>query len=170
MRIVALLLACLWSQYFLSQSAQAQGFAVQNLTAVANEAKRALGDGYAARAEPQRLTLMCLGCPGGPMVDLLLGRQTDGTEERVRSGQTSIAQLEALCRAKSPDCRLSALGVAPAVGWISAYPIGRTAGATAILLRGGDRLTIRAVAENSEAATRQVESLVRAVAPRIVGR
>ncbi len=165
MRIVALVLLCLWAQ-----AARAEGFAVQSLTAVADEAKRALGGGYAARAEPQRLTLVCLGCPGGPMVDLQLGRQTDGTEERVRSGETSIAQLEALCRAKSPECRLSALGVAPAVGWISTYPMGRTAGATAILLRGGDRLIIRAVAETREAATRQVESLVRAVAPRIVGR
>lgn len=165
MRIVALVLLCLWSQ-----AAWAEGFAVQNLTGLADDAKRALGDGYAARAEPQRLTLMCLGCPGGPMVDLQLGRQTDGTEERVRSGETSVAQLEALCRAKSPECRLSALGVAPAVGWISAYPIGKTAGATAIVLRGGDRLTIRAVAETSEAATRQVEALVRTVAPRIVGR
>ncbi|OHV12396.1 hypothetical protein BK022_26515 [Methylorubrum extorquens] len=165
MRIVALVLLCL-----LSQSAQAQGFAVQNLTAVADDAKRALGDGFSARAEPQRLTLVCLDCPGGPMVDLQLGRQTDGTEERVRSGETSIAQLETLCRAKSPDCRLSGLGVAPAVGWISTYPTGKTTGATAIVLRGSDRLIIRAVAETREAATRQVETLVQAVAPRIVGR
>ena len=165
MPILALVLLCLWSQ-----TVRAEGFAVQNLTSVADDAKRALGAGFAARAEPQRLTLVCLGCPGGPMVDLQLGRQTDGTEERVRSGETSIAQLEALCRAKSPDCRLSALGVAPAVGWISAYPVGKTAGATAVVLRGGDRLTIRAVAETSAAATRQVETLVQAVAPRIVGR
>lgn len=165
MPILALLVLCLWSQ-----AARAEGFAVSNLTTVADDAKRALGEGFSARAEPQRLTLVCLGCPGGPMVDLQLGRQTDGTEERVRSGETSMAQLEALCRAKSPDCRLSGLGVAPAVGWISAYPVGKTAGATAIVLRGGDRLIIRAMAESREAATRQVEALVQAVAPRIVGR
>ncbi|PIK72730.1 hypothetical protein CS379_12350, partial [Methylobacterium frigidaeris] len=109
----------------------AGGFALRDLTAVADEAGAALGRGYAARAAPERLTLMCTTCDGAPMVDLLLGRQADGTEERVRAGRTSMAQLESLCRARSPDCRLSALSVAPAVGWVTSYSIGSSAGATA---------------------------------------
>ncbi|GJD64010.1 hypothetical protein [Methylobacterium frigidaeris] len=148
----------------------AGGFALRDLTAVADEAGAALGRGYAARAAPERLTLMCTTCDGAPMVDLLLGRQADGTEERVRAGRTSMAQLESLCRARSPDCRLSALSVAPAVGWVTSYSIGSSAGATAVVLRDSDLLTIRALAGSREVAARQVEILARKVAPRIVGR
>jgi hypothetical protein len=150
--------------------ARAEGFAIRDLTAVAGEAKASLGEGFVARAEPQRLTLMCPGCEGAPMIDLLLGRQADGTEERVRAGRTSLAQLEAICRSRSPDCRLSALSVAPAVGWVSAYTAGSGAGATAVILRDGDLLTIRSLAGSPAAASRQVDVLARAVAPRIVGR
>ncbi|GJD58508.1 hypothetical protein [Methylobacterium dankookense] len=165
MRSLVLALPCLWAH-----AAQADGFAIRDLAAVADAAKAALGQGFAARAETRRLTLVCTGCAGAPMLDLLLGRQTDGTEERVRSGQTSVAQLEALCQARSPDCRVSGLAVAPAVGWVSSYAAGSGAGATAVILYGGDLLTIRGLAGSRESATRHVEALVRAVAPRIVGR
>ena len=150
-------------------AAQAEGFAVQDLTSVAAGAKAALGTGFVARAEPRRLTLSCPGCGGTPMIDLQLGRQTDGTEERVRSGQTSLDRLEVLCRAKNPECRLSGLSVAPALGWVSSYPMGTSAGATAVILRDGDLLTIRALADTREAAAGHVATLVRAVAPGIVG-
>ncbi|MET7241828.1 hypothetical protein ABZT49_00510 [Methylobacterium sp. EM32] len=149
--------------------AHAEGFAIRDLTAVAIEAGAALGTGYVSRAAPDRLTLMCTACEGAPVVDLLLGRQADGTEERVRAGQTAMAQLEALCRARRPDCRLSGLSVAPAVGWVTRYGVGSSAGATAIILRGGDLLTIRVLAGSGEAASRPVEILVRTVAARIVG-
>ncbi|SFU50750.1 hypothetical protein SAMN02799631_01007 [Methylobacterium sp. 174MFSha1.1] len=148
----------------------AEGFAIRDLTAVASEAGTALGIGFVSRAAPDRLTLMCTTCEGAPMVDLLLGRQADGTEERVRAGQTSMAQLEALCRERRTDCRLSGLSVAPAVGWVTGYGVGSSAGATAIILRGGDLLTIRVLAGSAEAAARPIEILSRTVAARIVGR
>lgn len=150
--------------------AHAEGFAIRDLTTVAGEAGAALGAGVMARAAPERLTLMCTTCDGAPMVDLLLGRQADGTEERVRSGQTPMAQIETICRERSPECRLSGLSVAPAVGWATTYGVGSSAGATAILLRDGDVLTIRALAGSRETAARQIEILARTVAARIVGR
>lgn len=94
----------------------AGGFGLRDFTAVADEAGSALGLGYAARAAPERLTLMCTTGDGAPMVDLLLGREADGTEERVRAGRTLMAQLEDICRSRSPDCRLSGLPVNLAVG------------------------------------------------------
>ena len=149
---------------------RAEGFAVRDLTTVAAAAKAALDGRFQARAEPARLTLACPDCKGGPTVDVLLGRQADGTEARVRSGETPIARLEALCRARNPECRLAGLPVAPAVGWISRYPLGGAAGATPVVLRGGDLLTIRALAADAEAASRTARALVEALAPRIVGR
>jgi hypothetical protein len=169
MRSLIAVLACL-----IAAGAQAEGFAQRDLRTVAGEAtaslEASLGGRIASRAEPGRLTLTCPDCAGGPMIDLLIGRQTDGTEERVRSGRTSMAQLEALCQARSPDCRLSGLPVAPAVGWITTYAIGRTAGSTAIILRDGDMLTIRSLASDGAIARRNAETLARSVAPRIVGR
>lgn len=147
----------------------AEGFAVRDLATVADEAKTALGGGYAARADAARLTLLCTACAGAPMIDVLLGRQADGTEERVRSGQTPIARLEALCRQRDPECRLTGLLVAPAVGWISTFRMGSMSGATAIVLRDGDLLTIRSLAGDAATASRNARTLVERLAPRIVG-
>jgi hypothetical protein len=150
--------------------AKAQGFAVGNLTLVVSEANAALGGSFQSRPEPKRLTLMCPTCRGQPMIDILLGRQTDGTEERVRLGETSMAQLEGLCQSRSPSCRLAALEVAPAVGWITTYPIGSMAGSTAVILRGGDLLTIRSLATDAETARGNAERLVKTVGAKIIGK
>lgn len=150
--------------------AGAEGFAVRDLGTLAADAKAVLGGRYAARAEAARLTLMCPECEGAPMIDVLLGRQADGTEERVRSGATPIARLEALCRQRNPECRLTGLSVAPAVGWISLYRMGAMSGATAVVLRDGDLLTIRSLASDEATASRNARILVETLAPRIVGR
>lgn len=150
--------------------ARAEGFAVKNLTAVAANAKAALGGDFIHKVDPERLTLTCPTCKGAPMIDVLIGRQADGTEERVRSGRTPISRLEELCRAKSPTCRIEGLKVAPAVGWISAYPMGPFKGSTAIILRGGDLLTIRSLASDAGVAKANAERLVSTVAPTIIGK
>ena len=156
---------------FLASGALAQGFAIRDLTAVAPQAQAALGPGFQAKAQAQRVTLACLDCPGSPMVDLLLGRQDDGTEGRVRSGETPISRLEDNCRAKNPECRITGLKVAPAVGWISRYQLGGgMAGSTAIVIRGGDLLTIRSIAGDAATARRNAETLVGAIVPSVVGR
>lgn len=165
MRSLVVALLCL-----AAGAAQAGGFATRDLTAVAADVTKVLDRRFVSRAEPDRLTLTCPECRGAPIIDILIGRQADGTEDRVRSGQTSIAQLEAICRSRSPDCRLSGLSVAPGVGWISTYAIGTTAGSTAVILRDGDLLTIRSLAGEREVATRHAKTLATSIAPSIVGR
>ncbi|WP_020180774.1 hypothetical protein [Methylopila sp. M107] len=165
MRILACVLALLTAT-----AAHAEGFAVRDLTSVVDEAKAALGPGFQHRAAPERLTLMCLTCEGGPMVDVLLGRQPDGTEQRVRSGETTFESLERRCKEREPACRLSGLDVAPAVGWITSYPMGKTFGATAVVIRDGDLLTIRSIASSANAARANAETLASKLAPQIVGR
>ncbi|GEP03426.1 hypothetical protein [Methylobacterium oxalidis] len=150
-------------------AAAADGFALRDLTAAAAEARTALGRGFQAKAERERLRLICTGCEGDPIVDLQLGRQSDGTEGRVRSGQTTFDKLEALCRARNPTCRLSGLSVAPAVGWLTSYSLGGTAGATATVIRDGDLLTVRVLAATEAVATAHARRLVETLVPRIVG-
>ena len=151
-------------------AAWAEGFAVHDLRPLAPAMAKAAGADFEHRAETDRVTLACPTCAGSPMIDVRLGRQADGTEQRVRSGETPVAKLEALCRAREPACRLTALEVAPAVGWITAYPMGSLSGATAVILRDGDLLTIRAIADDPATARRHAEMVVAEPGRRIVGR
>jgi hypothetical protein len=147
----------------------AEGFAVQDLTQVVPDTSKLSNGEWIDKKEPERLTLACLGCTANPVIDVLLGRQTDGTEDRVRSGETPIARLEQLCQEKQPDCKVTALDVGPAVGWISAWQAGSQSGATAVILRDGDLLTIRSLAETAETAKGNAMALVETLAPVIIG-
>jgi hypothetical protein len=148
--------------------ASARGFAVQDLAPFGPSLEKALGPGFAHRAQARRVTLMCPTCEGSPMVDVLLGRQADGTEARLRSGETPIARLEALCRARSSSCRLAALVVSPAVGWVLTYGMGSQFGSTAVVLRDGDLLTIRVIAGSEALARASVDKVVAAAAGAII--
>lgn len=150
--------------------AEARGLAAKDLTTVERAVLDKLGPGFDARAEPNRIDLICTGCAGAPMIGIQLGRQDDGTEGRVRSGQTRIADLERLCQARSSECRLSALDVAPAVGWVSGYAFGGTAGATAVIIRDGDLLTIRSLATDAATARRGIDKLLPLIRSRLIGR
>lgn len=149
---------------------EARGLAVRDLVSVQGAVKKSLGSGFIARAQPNRLDLICIGCVDQPIIGLQLGRQTDGTEERVRLGQTRIVDLEQICKARSPECRLSALSVAPAVGWVSSYAIGDTAGATAVIIQDGDLLTIRSLADDPITARRGIDKLLPLIRARMIGR
>lgn len=149
--------------------AASEGFVVRDLTGLEQAARSALSGDYLARAEPARLTLTCPGCPGAPMLDIRIGRQTDGTEERVRSGATTIAQLQAQCQARDPACQVEAVRVPPAVAWISTYALGTTAGNTVVVLRDGDLLSIRSLAADPVLARRNADAMIVAILPRIVG-
>ena len=168
MRRSILLLAALAA--LAATPSSAAGFTAHDLTGFVQSVKGALGSGYEHRVEAGRMTLICTTCPGSPMIDVLLGRQTDGTEERLRSGQTSIGHMERLCQQKSPACRLSALEVAPAVGWITSWPLGSTAGSTAVILRGGDMLTVRSLASDARTARSNADKIVAALTPTLVGK
>ncbi|KGM34014.1 hypothetical protein [Inquilinus limosus] len=165
MRFLILSLAAL-----VATEAHAEGFAVRDLSTIADDASTALGAGFIHRVAPERVTLFCSGCKGGPMIDILLGRQTDGTEQRVRSGQTSMTDLERLCQAKDPACSLTELNVSPAVGWLTTWPMGSHTGSTAVILRDGDLLTIRSIAADADTARSNAETLVKAVSAKVIGR
>jgi hypothetical protein len=162
MRLLAVIVVAL-----ISAQARADGFGFRDLATIAPEVSVALGSGFSHRSERQRATLICPTCEGEPSIDIQLGRQTDGTEERVRSGQTPIAKLEALCQEKNPSCRLTGLDVAPAVGWITTYSMGSLFASTVVILRGGDLLTIRSLASSGEVAQSNAEKALKAVTPKL---
>lgn len=164
MRVVLVVLACLWGQ-----GALAEGFALHDLTRVTDEARAAIGQEATAQAEAQHLIVTCSSCRGAPTADLQLGRLNDGTEQRVRSGKTSFGALEAICIKQNPDCRLSSLPAGRAIGWISVYALDHGAGAMAVILRDGDALTIAATASSRGAAEDSVQRLAQMIVPRIVG-
>lgn len=148
----------------------ATGFAIHDLTRLPVDAATILGPGYVARADSARIIMMCEGCAGTPLVDVRLGRQDDGTEARVRAGTTTVAQLEALCQRRDPACRMTALQVEPAVGWMSSYALGAQSAHTVVVLRDGDLLTIRTLSSDAAIARRNADLLVTKLVPVVVGR
>ncbi|MFV0624808.1 hypothetical protein ACBY01_12475 [Sphingomonas sp. ac-8] len=149
--------------------ASAEGFAVREIAELAGQAAAVLGAGFERSTTESQVVLHCEDCVGEPLVALSLGRQADGTEQRVRSGQTRIATLEEQCKARDPSCELSALSVSPAVGWISSWSMGGRAGATAVVLRDGDLLTIRVLAADAASAGKVLDALVQGLIPKVVG-
>ena len=81
MRWLLVLISCL-----LAQTAQAQGFASHDLTSVVDQVRLAIDPKASVQATPLSLTMTCSACKGSATVDIELGRLTDGTEKRVRSG------------------------------------------------------------------------------------
>lgn len=164
MRCLLVLFSCLSAQ-----AAQARGFASHDLTAFIDPIKVTIGGKATVQATPLNLALTCAPCTGSPAIDVQIGGSNDGTEKRVRSGETSLAKLESLCIKQNPDCRLSALPVSPAIGWITVYALENGGGSTAVILRGGDLLTIRARADSPGHAEDSVRALTQTIVPKIVG-
>jgi hypothetical protein len=147
----------------------AEGFAVRDFTAMTDNVTGFLEGKWEMKVDPDRLTLMCFECDGAPVLDFQLGRQTDGTEARVRSGETTIARLEEMCQAKAPECRIEGLDVAPAVGWMSTFPMGSQSAHTIVVLRDGDMLYLRSVSDSAAVARNNADAAVANIVPLIVG-
>jgi hypothetical protein len=150
-------------------SVLAQGFATRDLARLTKDMERILGPHFTSRTKDGQVALSCLSCAGSPIVGVAVGRQNDGTEQRVREGKTTIEQLRAQCRARDPSCELAALDVAPAVGWITSYRIGSMAGATAVIIRDGDLLTIRSLSDDPAMARANAVKMT-SFARRIIGK
>jgi hypothetical protein len=147
----------------------AEGFATKNINSLDAEVLALLGPGFISAPRPGKLAYSCPDCAGQPILGIEFGRQVDGTEGRVRSGETKIEDLEKQCQARSPECTLTALDAGPAIGWVSNYAIGSDRGATAVLIRDGDLLTIRSVANDADMARANLDKLLPLVREKIIG-
>jgi hypothetical protein len=164
-----MLKSCALLTFMFATPALAEGFATRDLTTLP-DLLPFFGEGYIARVEEERTTIACLECEGAPMMDILIGTTSDGTEGRLRSGETKIADLEALCKANSPTCEIEAVNASPAVGYISAYPLGETAGSTMVIMRGSDMLTVRSIAGTPDLARKNAKIIESKVLSLIVGK
>jgi hypothetical protein len=115
---------------------------------------------WTAKAEPNRLTMLCGSCPSVTAVDITMG-DDDGTGERVRSGQTTAESMAALGRAnaaRSPGAseyygaeairRGAAVGFRQEARALDRYTV------TYILWDGGKRLIVRGLSPNRDEARR----------------
>ena len=151
-------------------SPAAADFAQRDLTRIEATTSGYAGGEYVSRAAPDRLTLMCVGCPTMQAVDVLVGRSTDGTGERLRRGETTAATMEATCRQRNPRCTLKTVEASGAVGIQSVWPMGGSAVSTVYLYEGSDLLTIRSIAGSEEAALANAARAIETLAPQIIGR
>ncbi len=147
----------------------AEGFLTKNINSVDAEVLALLGPGFISAPRPGKLAYSCPKCAEEPIIGIEFGRQVDGTEGRVRSGETKIEDLEKQCQARSPECRLTALDAGPAVGWVSSYELGSSKGATAILILNGDLLTIRSLANDAATARGNIDKLLPLLREKVIG-
>ncbi len=135
-----------------AHASERDGFAVSDLTEVAPHAIEVGGRALEGRAEPQRMTLACFECADFTAVDILVEKSNDGTEGRFRSGETLVSDIEAQCRRVDAECQIERVDLAGAVGWVSRTKSFGSALSTTILFKDGDRLVIRSVASDLQAA------------------
>jgi hypothetical protein len=159
---------CVFLLTLLCSPAYAGGLAITDLTE-APDMSAILGAGFISKVEADRVTYVCFECPGTPMIDVLMGQQTDGMEGRIRSGETTMEEMQAICQSREPDCTIEGLDVAPAVGFRSSYPVLGQSGSTTVVMLDGDVLTIRSVADDPAIAHDNAVMLENNLIPAIVG-
>ena len=148
--------------------ASAEGFRTDDLRGVRPSAPLFSGTAQVGVNERARTSYLCADCATIEGLDVILGRSTDGTEGRYRSGATTIADMAALCRRNNPSCETAALSLGGAVGWVTTYETGIGGGSTAILFQDGDTLTLRALSGSPEAARATVQRGLETLATAIV--
>ncbi|MEJ6392317.1 hypothetical protein V8J82_03565 [Gymnodinialimonas sp. 2305UL16-5] len=148
--------------------AAAQGFAIDDLRQLSVDTSAFPGSFTAEATSADRLTIACLDCEAFVAIDVRLGRQDDGTEGRVRSGETTIDDLAAICQARDATCQLEGVNVGQAIGWVTSFE-GMRPASTTVLLRDGDLLMIRAIAADVATARRIGEITRSVLAPTIIG-
>jgi hypothetical protein len=153
----------------LPMMAMADGFALTDFRKVTVEQSRFSKGNYEIVTERERIILACESCDDLTSVSFELGRSTDGTEGRFRSGETTVAKMRGICRQRDPACELERVDLGPAVGWVTQYELGGVQGSTVILFLDGDLLTIRALSESRKRVRNNVKAALRHIAPQIIG-
>lgn len=149
--------------------AMAEGLAVKDLQTLQVDPSPFRGGAFQAQATgPDRLTIFCTDCDQVNAIDISLGKSTDGTEDRYRSGETTIQKMREICQNNNATCELDAAEVGGAVGWVTSYQTAFSAGSTTVLFLDGDVLTIRALAADKETAIANGALAREKVAPLIV--
>ncbi len=149
--------------------AWAIGFHAKNLWGVRLQTSALLGGSYEADSHaPNRVTLHCRNCDGLVIVDILLTDGEEHQEAKLRSGEMTLAKMQAGCAAWAEECSLRAHQIGNAVGWIEDYVLGGRAGTTARLYLDGQMLTIRSTAPDPDIAHGNGRAVIDAIAPLIV--
>ncbi len=149
--------------------AASRSFAITDLTRIKITTLKLHGKDFVARAEPKRLTFACLTCKGFEAVDVLLDKSTDGTEQRFRKGETTVAKIQENCRRAEPNCAITRVDLNGAVGWVSRTKAAGSFVSTTVMFKGGDRLVIRSIAETPQSAFDNGVTVRSKLAPQIIG-
>jgi hypothetical protein len=153
-------------------AAGAEGFATRDLTQVAVDTAAFTSGAFVALPEPRKLMIACLECSRTAVVNLRLAEAPGETEENLRTGIMTLADMQAACAAATGVACLGVetAAVGPAVGWMTMTRSGADREIrTYELYLGGERLTIQAIAETREEADALGRTAFDLLAPQIVG-
>ena len=156
----------------LATPAAAEGFRTRDLTTLDTETAPLPGGRFVRKAEPDRLTLLCIECAEITTVDIHVLRSTDGTEDRIRAGATTAEMMFALCKARdSPSALCQGIerrDAGGAVGFLSRVALDASALETQTLYEDGDLLVIRAIAPDPATAAALGAAALATLVPQIV--
>ena len=166
-KIIVLLVSL--SSLALANIALAEGFKVKDLRNLNVEISGFKGGKFVPKVGQTKLSLLCPNC-AGTGINISLSKITDDTEASYRSGETKIEEMEALCKSRSLTCKLKAVEVAGAVGWVTEYSVtGAIAGSTLVVFKDGDLLMIRSVSRVRQVTDENMSVAMQGIALAIVG-
>jgi hypothetical protein len=123
-----------------------------------------------SRVQPNRASIICARCAELEAVDILLGKSTDGTEGRLRSGVTTVAAMEKLCQARGPaPCTMEKVEKFGATGYVSRTAALGLPVSTTVLFKQGDMLTIRSIGATADLAFSNGQTVLNSIGAQVIG-
>ena len=129
---------------------------------------------YTIKQAPDRLTIACVKCDGLVAIDVTISPTMDGTEERIRNGETTAKTMLEICKknakARGTECyNIRTANLKGAVGFVSDYKISDAMyGATYTIFQDNKLLMMRNIAGSRAEAKRLGGLAFEHVAPQIV--
>lgn len=130
---------------------------------------------YAVKKEANRITVVCIVCGGFSAIDVhLAAGPNDGTEERIRSGQTTAETMLDVCKKNvipgTSECYdIKKADLKGAVGFVSDVKANGTSySATYTLYQDGKLLLMRNISDSREKAAKLGALAYEHIAPQVV--
>jgi hypothetical protein len=149
---------------------QAPDFAITDMRQLADVPFTIGANRYSRKAKPESILFSCRSCRSDESVHIRVTTEIVQSQAKLKSGQDTVATLEAACKNQYRDCRMEATEVEGATGTISTMSLGPIAVSSLVVSKGVRTLIIQSLAATPEIALQNVKAAREQIAPLIVGR
>ena len=148
----------------------AGGFKIHDLTTVEADVAAAFAPEFYHWAIPNTMHLSCCGNQENQIISIEIDRQTDEIGKENRADEAYISEMEDTCTNKGIPCQIEDIQAGTGIGRLMTISLGGgMKGANVILVRDGDRLTIRSAANDANTARKNAETALDALKNSLLG-